>query len=604
MTRIVTILLAALCFALPSLAVDIPAGTFYFDNSKTGYDHVKFVYGTNSPAATHIVTMTRVEGTNRWSVTFPEKVANQYRYTFACTSLPDGDDARSFDTVKEYISHTLNELRTATRSDAFSAGQVFVPDTGDNWAQGSWQSASNPVNPDLPYSGTLPVMYINTEGNAAITSTEVYLNATCYIDNLGLEGYASLGSAGAPVTLQIKGRGNYTWTGFEKKPYRLKFTEKQGLLGMKKNKHFNLIAHADDDLGFLRNTVGFQLSRLLKLAYTPEQQPVEVILNGDYIGLYFITDKIRVEKNRVNIVEQPDEATDEYAITGGWLIEIDNYEEAGQVVITEGNGATMRFTMHTPEELSTEQRNYITAQVKAINQAIYASNKNSTEWESLVDMDALARYYIVQEVMDDAESFHGSCYLHKDIGYDTKWVFGPVWDFGNSFHRGYNQFIYINSPYGQNWIGEIAKFSRFQSKVVEIWRPFFGTDYPSVDAFIDAFADQIAAAAIANYNRWPSYGNRDIASRKAEFKNRIRQKTEYLRQQWGNGINSVEPTEGDSADSFADSYSPTADNRIYDITGRLVGILAEGESLSSLCAEGRLSRGIYILRSHKFAISR
>ncbi|MBR4721595.1 MAG: CotH kinase family protein, partial [Muribaculaceae bacterium] len=482
--------------------------------------------------------------------------------------------------------------------------QVFVPDTGDNWAQGSWQSASNPVNPDLPYSGTLPVMYINTEGNAAITSTEVYLNATCYINNLGLEGYASLGSAEAPVTLQIKGRGNYTWTGFEKKPYRLKFTAKQAPLGMNKNKHFNLIAHADDDLGFLRNTVGFQLSRLLKLAYTPEQQPVEVILNGNYIGLYFITDKIRVEKDRVNIVEQADNATDEYAVTGGWLVEIDNYEEAGQVVITEGNGSTLRFTMHTPEELSTEQRNYITSQVTAINQAIYASDKTSTAWESLVDMDALARYYIVQEVMDDAESFHGSCYLHKDIGYDTKWVFGPVWDFGNSFHRGYNQFIYVNPPFGQSWIGEIAKFSRFQSKVVEIWRPFFGTDYPSIDAFIDAFADQISAAAVADYNRWPSYGNRDIAARKAEFKNRIRQKTEYLRQQWGNGINSVELTEGDSADSFADSYSPTADNRIYDITGRLVGILSEGESLSSLSAEGRLSSGIYILRSRKFAISR
>ena len=604
MTRALSIIFAALCFALPSLAVDIPAGTFYFDNSKTGYDHVKFVYGTNSPAATHIVTMTRVEGTDRWSVTFPEKVANQYRYTFACTSLPDGDDSRSFDTVKDYISHTLNELRTATRSDAFSAGQVFVPDTGDNWAQGSWQSPPNPVNPDLPYSGTLPVMYINTDGNAPITSTEVYLNATCYIDNLGLEGYASLGSAEAPVTLQIKGRGNYTWTGFEKKPYRLKFTAKQAPLGMKKNKHFNLIAHADDDLGFLRNTVGFQLSRLLKLAYTPEQQPVEVILNGNYIGLYFITDKIRVEKDRVNIVEQADNATDEYAVTGGWLVEIDNYEEAGQVVITEGNGSTLRFTMHTPEELSTEQRNYITSQVTAINQAIYASDKTSTAWESLVDMDALARYYIVQEVMDDAESFHGSCYLHKDIGYDTKWVFGPVWDFGNSFHRGYNQFIYVNPPFGQSWIGEIAKFSRFQSKVVEIWRPFFGTDYPSIDAFIDAFADQISAAAVADYNRWPSYGNRDIAARKAEFKNRIRQKTEYLRQQWGNGINSVELTEGDSADSFADSYSPTADNRIYDITGRLVGILSEGESLSSLSAEGRLSSGIYILRSRKFAISR
>ena len=208
MTRTLSIILAALCFAVSAFAVDIPAGTFYFDNSKTGYDHVKFVYGTNSPAATHIVTMTRIEGTDRWSVTFPEKVADQYRYTFACTSLPDGDDPRSFNTVKDYISLTLNELRTATKGDAFSAGDIFVPDTGDNWAQGSWQSASNPDDPDAAYSGTLPVMYINTEGGAPVTSKDTYLSATCYIDNLGLEGYESMGSAEHPVTLQIKGRGN------------------------------------------------------------------------------------------------------------------------------------------------------------------------------------------------------------------------------------------------------------------------------------------------------------------------------------------------------------------------------------------------------------
>ena len=67
-------------------------------------------------------------------------------------------------------------------------------------------------------SGTLPVMYINTEGGAAITSKETYLDATCYIDALGLDGYESMGSASSPLALKIKGRGNYTWTGFEKKP--------------------------------------------------------------------------------------------------------------------------------------------------------------------------------------------------------------------------------------------------------------------------------------------------------------------------------------------------------------------------------------------------
>ena len=93
-----------------------------------------------------------------------------------------------------------------------------------------------------------------------------------------------MGSAEHPVTLQIKGRGNYSWWGFDKKPYRLKFTDKQKPLGVKSSKHFNLLAHADDDLGFLRNTVGFQLSRLLKLAYTPEQQPWKWCLTANISG--------------------------------------------------------------------------------------------------------------------------------------------------------------------------------------------------------------------------------------------------------------------------------------------------------------------------------
>ena len=91
------------------------------------------------------------------------------------------------------------------------------------------------------YSGTLPVLYINAEEEVA--SKETYVKGTYYIDDLGLEGYSSLGSADNPLPLQIKGRGNYTWTGFEKKPYRLKFDSKQTPLGMKKSKHFALLAH-------------------------------------------------------------------------------------------------------------------------------------------------------------------------------------------------------------------------------------------------------------------------------------------------------------------------------------------------------------------------
>ena len=149
-------------------------------------------------------------------------------------------------------------------------------------------------------SGTIPGPRINTENNAPIVSKEDYLNATCYLETNGAEGIEPLGSAEAPVALTIKGRGNYTWTGFDKKPYKLKFDKKTEIMGMGKNKHFAILAHADDHLGFMRNITGFQLSRLMGLAYTPADAPVEVVLNGDYIGLYFLTETIRIDSNRVN----------------------------------------------------------------------------------------------------------------------------------------------------------------------------------------------------------------------------------------------------------------------------------------------------------------
>ena len=121
------------------------------------------------------------------------------------------------------------------------------------------------------YSGSLPVLYIQTENNQSITSKENYINATYYLDAMGISGYESIGSKSAPLTREIKGRGNYSWTGFDKKPYRIKLADKQALLGMKKSKQFALLAHADDSndrKGYMRNAVGLELSKMIGMTYT------------------------------------------------------------------------------------------------------------------------------------------------------------------------------------------------------------------------------------------------------------------------------------------------------------------------------------------------
>jgi hypothetical protein len=442
-------------------------------------------------------------------------------------------------------------------------------------------------------------MYINTENKASIVSKDTYINGNYYIDNLGIEGYESIGRADSTLALQIKGHGNYTWTGFNKKPYRIKLDKKAALLGMKKDKNFVLLAHADDNLAFLRNTVGFELSRRLGLAWTPSQEPVEVVLNGDYIGLYLLTENIRVDKDRVNIVAQPDSATDANVITGGWLVEIDNYQEASQVRITEGNGASIWFTYKSPEVLSPEQKNYLTAQVTTMNSAIYNTDKTSTAWENMIDLDDLARYYIVQEVMDNEESFHGSCYLYKDQS-SAKWFFGPVWDFGNSYHSGSLHFIYVNPPFGQTWIGEIAKYPRFQQKVKEIWQQFKGNDYATLDSFIDIFISKISTAAQYDAIRWPDYGNADINNRKLQFKSKLTERVNWLVQQWGEGVTAVQSIADNSTininSASAGRISITSDSSIrrvsvYDLTGRLISASAVNTSSYNI----DVAKGIYIV---------
>ena len=389
-------------------------------------------------------------------------------------------------------------------------------------------------------SGTLPIMFINSD--EPIATKEYYVNATCYIDALGQEGYESLGTVDSPIPLLIKGHGNWTWKAYNKKPYRLKFQDKVSPLGMKENRHFTLLAHADDDMVFLRNTVGFELSRLMGMAYTPEQEPVEVVLNGDYVGLYMLTDKIRVGKNRVEVTKQDDLATDPEEITGGWLLEIDNYEYEGQIYVPNGanDQNSVNITIHAPEVLSQEQREYITTYIEKTDKAIRSQNRANVVWENYIDMDTLARYYIVREIVDDAESFRGSCYIHKERGNDTKLIFGPVWDFGNAFRRGHEKFIWQDPPYGSVWISKIYFFHRFKDYVINLWQPFLGMQYPKLDKAIDDFIERIRYAVDSNVARWPEAYTGPIDSRKQLMKQCLAEKVNFLIGEWGEGVEVIE----------------------------------------------------------------
>lgn len=386
---------------------------------------------------------------------------------------------------------------------------------------------------------TLPIIYVNTDQAQGIYDTETQVPASVYIDSVVPE-YHSLGSASQPIRATIKGRGNWTWRGFDKKPYKLKFDVKQKVLGMPNNRHWCLMACADDYLGFLKMPAGFRISKALDLRWTPRIRPVELVLNGKYQGLYFLTEHVRIASNRVHIHEQADNETHADSITGGWLVEIDNYPSENNITFTEGNGQYIQVSLREPEVLSNAQRQYLENQLYTLNDDLYDL---SSDLPQRLDMTEAAKYYLVQEIMEDCESYHGSCFLYKDrdsLGTADKWKFGPVWDFGNAYDRHQEKWIYVNPTFEQYWIGQLNEWPEFQQAVQEQWWIYYHTQVDSVRTKIRSFANTIEQAAVRDADVWRNtQGYRDnsnFSDVRDRFFRRYDWRIEWLYSQWGEGI--------------------------------------------------------------------
>lgn len=404
-------------------------------------------------------------------------------------------------------------------------------------------------------SGSLPVMYISTEDGAPIESRDEYLKGTYYLDAMGCEGVESFGSAEKPLPLQIRGRGNYTWVGYDKKPYRLKLDKKAALFGEAKSKHWALLAHADDKMGFLKNAMGFEMSRLVGLEWTPCHHPVEVVLNGDYIGLYFLTETTRVDKDRVNVwdydtsyedyADANDGAAlpwqDEYA-TGGWLCEIDNYEDPNQVQINTADpfvayrGGILKITYDTPSDYITEaHREWLRNEFLELDRLIVKGDRQKCEWADKIDLTNLARFFVVNQVLFNPEAFAGSCKLHREKGYDSKWIWGPVWDFGCAFESDdVCQFIFEYDTHPSYWIEVMYGYPMFVEEVKRVYAELKKNGFDSLYPFIDSYIESIRKAAAADYARWKSkgYGNPDLDACAAHAKYCLERSAGWLDSKW------------------------------------------------------------------------
>ena len=538
-TRVAAILMPTLFCASGVAALDLMPGNYYFDNTKQQFTQVKMIVGCVTRPFTQVYDMEHVTDREWWHTSLDTGVFDLNYFVFVETDVAEGSYNTRLnlflDSLKTANNDSLRRTSLCAKSEidwSISPRWVFYPINDRLLSNGYWR-------PDYSYnattSGTLPVVFLNTKDSVTISSKTSYIDGSLWIDDAS----QPLGSSLEPLPIEVKGRGNWSWENSNKKPYKIKFADKQSPLGLDRSRHFVLLAHHNDFSGYLRNTIGFEMSRLLNMPYTPTQVPVELVLNGDYVGLYFLCEKIRVESGRVDIMEQADMEQIPDNATGGWLLEL---ADDGNIVIDQyqnNDPANSRFTICTqsPEVLSTVQRNYIHDLIARADSCIYVSNKKDQGWEQILDINTLARFYVIHEVMENVEAFSGSLFMYKDLGWDEKLMFGPVWDFDNSFFQERttsDHFIFdYDTHYPFLWIKELLKFPRFKLQVRKVWREF--CDNHILDQLIDCawqWRALIADAEQQDRLRWHAYASSHTADKPQQFLDVISTKAAWLSTKW------------------------------------------------------------------------
>lgn len=275
----------------------------------------------------------------------------------------------------------------------------------------------------------LPCIYINTEGNKAVSSKETYMYATMvYVDeNDQVTQYDSL---------QIRGRGNSTW-GLRKKPYRIKFKEKQKFLGKgyAKAKSWTLLANAADKT-MMRNAITSYMGDFLGMAFNPAAKFVDLELNGVYLGTYQISDQVDVRPHRVNVVEQDFPLTETSDISGGYLLEVDGFRD-GNCFATSYYGVPIRIHRPDDDEIVAKQTAWINDYVNQFEGALISGDYTDEYkgYRRFVDSTSLANWYIATEVSANVDGFY-STYFYKDQN-DPLLYWGPLWDYDIAYNNDY-----------------------------------------------------------------------------------------------------------------------------------------------------------------------
>jgi hypothetical protein len=301
------------------------------------------------------------------------------------------------------------------------------------------------------------------------------------------------------------------------------------LLGMPAENDWVLYGPFSDKT-MLRNVLTFKIANGLG-RYASRTCFCELVLNGDYQGVYVLMEKIKRDRNRVNIKSMQPSYIIGDELTGGYIIKIDKNEGSqtagwnSQFPPYPGAWQRIYYQYHYPDqnEIVPEQQAYIQGCIFQ-----FESLMNSTlhrdpfaGYYDLVDVSSFIDFFLVSELGRNVDAYRLSTFLYKDRDSEGgQLTMGPLWDFnlafGNAdyyngwYTNGWQLNVSITEDYWQNpfyWYKLLADpvfMNRSARRWYELRQNVLSTE--TLLAFIDSCAVELEESQTRNYIRWPILG--------------------------------------------------------------------------------------------------
>jgi hypothetical protein len=389
-------------------------------------------------------------------------------------------------------------------------------------------------------SSNLPIVVINTNGQIIPGDHKITADMGIIYNGEGIRNYITDPFNNYEGKIGIELRGS-TSLNYPKKQYGFETRDSAGnnnnvsLLGFPPENDWILNApYADKSL--IRNALVYKLANETG-RYASRSKFCELVLNGEYMGVYILFEKIKRDANRVNIkkLEPPDTTGD--ALTGGYIIKIDKTdgENIGgwfsNYLPFSQSDKKIFYQYHYPEadEIVNQQKQYIQNYILNFETRMKGTNiaDTSNGYPVYIDTESFVDYLLINEVCRNIDAYRLSMFMHKDRqSRNGKLVMGPVWDynlaFGNvNYYLGYQIYgwdiEYITNFYNlagwENfyppfWWKILFEETNFRNKIYTRWQELKNSTYSinNIYSIIDSLVVLLDEAQTRNFERWPILG--------------------------------------------------------------------------------------------------